>query len=369
MNEGRRLYGGTRSVNLVLLYRTAVCIISLVAVFTCVALKLSLFFDPVNLEEITLRNLVTFEFHSLLREDSHYSGKEWMTREEIFDFEEGGTVKAPSEKTGGIYPITEIDMSAGAESGEVLVQDGDSGVEVDIAGLLQADFPAELKRDSVSKLGSATKPLVLIIHTHATECYSEEGADSYSPDTSFRSNDTERNVVAVGAVMKEILDSRGIYTLHCRELHDAESYNASYTNSLESVKKYLELYPSIKYVFDVHRDAIIKADGEAYKPTVIIDGNSTAQVMTLVGTNQGGADHPLWLENNMNLAVKLQRRLTAEHDGMARPINTRNASFNQQYAPGSLLFEVGSCVNTLQEAKNAAVRLATAIADTIIAEG
>ena len=67
----------------------------------------------------------------------------------------------------------------------------------------------------------------------------------------------------------------------------------------------------------------------------------------------------------MNLAVKLQYRLTSEYNGMARPINLRKLSFHQQYAPGSLLFEIGSCANTLEEAKNAAVNLAEAIADTI----
>ena len=93
--------------------------------------------------------------------------------------------------------------------------------------------------------------------------------------------------------MTEILNSRGIPTLHCEVLHDAEDYNASYDNSLATVKKYLKEYPSIKYVFDLHRDAMIRESGEALKAVSTINGKPTAQVMTLVGTDAGGADHSL----------------------------------------------------------------------------
>lgn len=339
------------------------CCIACTVIFASVALKLSDFFAPETIEGSVLGAYSGFKLPVTLREDEEMEPvREGVLKNEIFNVEE---IKESDKGDDGVYPITEIDMSLGSAKGEVLLRDSDSGRSVDIKTLLASPYPQALRQDGISKVGTKAEPLVLILHTHATESFAEEGAASYTSAALFRSEDTSKNMVAVGRVMTEILNSRGIPTLHCEVLHDAEDYNASYDNSLATVKKYLKEYPSIKYVFDLHRDAMIRESGEALKPVCTINGKPTAQVMTLVGTDAGGADHSLWQENNMNLAVKLQYRLTSEYNGMARPINLRKLSFHQQYAPGSLLFEIGSCANTLEEAKNAAVNLAEAIADTI----
>lgn len=39
---------------------------------------------------------------------------------------------------------------------------------------------------------------VLIVHTHTTECYAEEGATTYDPSFNDRTTDLEKNVAAVG---------------------------------------------------------------------------------------------------------------------------------------------------------------------------
>ena len=352
-----------RRINYTLIYRVFMCSVALAAIFAAVALKLSYHFTPQSLENAVLGVYSGFELPVTLREDEVMEpGREGLLKNEIFITEASDE---KSEKSTSVYPITEIDMSSGAAEGEVLVRDTDSSQSVDVRSLLCSPYPAALRNDGISKVSTGTEPLVLILHTHATESFAEEGTDFYASDTSFRSTDTSKNMVAVGRVMAEILNQRGIPTLHCETLHDAEDYNASYDNSLATVKKYLSEYPSIKYVFDLHRDAMIRESGEALKPVRDINGRPTAQVMTLVGTDSGGAQHPLWQENNMNLAVKLQYALTSEYNGMARPINLRKLSFHQQYAPGSLLFEIGSCANTLEEAKNAAANLGNAIADVI----
>ena len=52
-----------------------------------------------------------------------------------------------------------------------------------------------------------------------------------------------------------------------------------------------------------------------------------------------------------------------------RPINIRAASFNAEHATGSILIEIGTCGNTVSEAKNCAVLLATTIANVILNDG
>lgn len=209
------------------------------------------------------------------------------------------------------------------------------------------------------------QPLALILHTHATEAFSEEGSVSYSESENVpRSADVEKNVVAVGKVMADVLNDAGIPTLHCEILHDEESYKDSYGRAAETIKKYLEEYPSIKYVFDVHRDSIISSDGTKYRPVTVANGKVSAQVMSVVGTDDKGANHPNW-EKNLSLAVALEKELIDENSGIARAINLRGAAFNQQYTSGSLLLEIGSCGNTLSEAKTAGENVAHALAKII----
>lgn len=365
--NGHNLHSLRRRIDLSRIYRTILCFVAVIAISLAGALKLSEHFSPLNMESRTIRGQSFLQIPVTLREDEEMEPLwEGSLKNQIYYTEEPDVNnEKKEEKEESFFPITEIDMSSGAARGEVLIRDSDSGLKVDVQRLLYSPYPDVLKSNSFSTVSTSDSPLVLILHTHATESYSEEGSTSYTADTAFRSTDTEKNVVAVGKVMADILNENGIPTLHCTLLHDAENYNASYDNSLETVKKYLKEYPSIKYIFDVHRDAIIRESGEALKPTCIINGKACAQVMTLVGTNAGGAAHSDWEENNMNLAVKLQHNLTTDYNGMARPINLRRLSFHQQYAPGSLLFEIGSCANTLEEAKTAGANLAEAIAKTI----
>ncbi|MBR5515036.1 MAG: stage II sporulation protein P [Clostridia bacterium] len=346
-------------------YRVGICVFSAAAICLCGLYKAGNFFTASNLRSITLGESAGFQLIAA-KEKNYVVDNKSLYNDEVYLVEEekneSETESRPVKK--GAYPILSLDMSGGAQKGEILINDTDSGVEVDAEALVSAPFPKSLDGEAVTALATMQKPLVLIIHTHATECYSIQGADSYDNETSFRTENKEENIVSVGKVLCDTLNSRGVSTIHCDILHDAKDYNSSYNNSLESVKYYLNKYPSIKYVFDIHRDAIIRDNGELIKTECTVDSHTVAQIMILVGTNSGGADHPLWTDN-LNVALKLQKNLTSSYPCLARPVNLRAASFNQQYAPGSLLFEIGSCGNTLSEAKLAAVYLGEALAEVI----
>jgi len=100
------------------------------------------------------------------------------------------------------------------------------------------------------------------------------------------------------------------------------------------------------------------------QPVAEIDGEEYAQFMIVTGTDFKGADHPLW-RNNLNFALKIQKNLIGRADSFVRAVNLRGAAFNEQYRTGSLLLEVGSCGNTLAQAKRAGVLAAIAIADVV----
>ena len=77
--------------------------------------------------------------------------------------------------------------------------------------------------------------------------------------------------------------------------------------------------------------------------------------MLLCGTDESGLEHPHWREN-LKLALYLQNAVSAAHPTLMRPVEVVPQRYNQQLSTGSLLVEVGSSGNTLQEAL-AGVRL------------
>ncbi len=209
--------------------------------------------------------------------------------------------------------------------------------------------------DDLIYLSGSNEPLVLILHTHATESYLPDGSISYL-DTGgemARSDNIAENVVAAGEVMAKILNENGVPTLHCTLLHDKLQYKDSYARAEITIKQYLEQYPSIKLVIDLHRDAVIKSTGEIVRPVTLVNSQPTAQVMCVVGSDWGGESCESW-QNNLALALQLRERLNSKYTSLCRPTYLRSSTYNQELAPYSLLLEMGACGNSLEEAKRAA---------------
>ena len=174
------------------------------------------------------------------------------------------------------------------------------------------------------------------------------------------------SVVAVGQAMADVLDGRGISTLHCEIMHDVQSYRDSYSRSAATIKEYIDKYPSIKYVIDVHRDSVSDSSGALLRPVTLVNGNvAAAQVMCVVGSDAGGTACPRWQEN-LSFALRLRSALNSSYGNICRPVCLRGSAYNQQYAPVSLLLEIGASGNYLDEALEAGRLCADALADLII---
>lgn len=156
----------------------------------------------------------------------------------------------------------------------------------------------------------------------------------------------------------------GLKVIHDRTLYDYPQYNGSYDRSYAGVQSWLEQYPSIQIVLDVHRDALIGSDGTVYKAVTDVDGEKTAQVLMIIGTDELG-EHPDWMDN-LALAIQIQRNLDSQWPTLARPITMRSSRFNQQLTHGSILVEVGSHGNTLQEALRGARLFAQAAGEVLL---
>ena len=209
-------------------------------------------------------------------------------------------------------------------------------------------------------LEKTDQPQVLIFHTHTTESYTDSNTNVYITGSSDRNLDEQKNVSAVGEAMTEVFENAGIAVIHDKTVHDYPSFNGAYTRSLATVKANLANNPKIRIVLDIHRDGIVKEDGTKVKVAADINGEKTAQCMFVVGSN-ANLTHDNWLEN-MKLACKIQRLANEMYPGLMRPIILREERFNQQVSTGSLIIEVGSNGNTLEEAVRGGRYMADVIA-------
>ena len=213
-------------------------------------------------------------------------------------------------------------------------------------------------------LSDRSEPQILILHTHTTEAYTMDGTDIYVPTGEARTVDAYYNVVRIGEEMAKILRQAGFGVIHDTELYDYPNYNGAYQRSAQSVKEWVEKYPSISIILDVHRDALAAADGTVYKTAAEIDGEKVAQCMLVVGTDDSLGSPGGWQEN-LAFAVQIESRLNEDFPTLARPIALRATRFNQELAPGSILVEVGSHGNTLQEALAAGRYFASSLANLL----
>lgn len=208
-------------------------------------------------------------------------------------------------------------------------------------------------------------PRVLILHSHTTESFTQGGEDRYEESSAYRTLDAGHNMIVLGEIVAGILRENGIEVIHDTTLHDYPSYNGSYTHAAASTKAYLEQYPTIELILDLHRDAAETASGQM-ATRCSVGGESAAQLMFVMGTDTR-LDHPDW-ERNMSLALKLQVLLEQENPGICRDMNLTKNRYNQHLGDRALLIEIGAAGNTLDQAKLAARELGEAIAQLARAE-
>ncbi len=303
-------------------------------------------------------------------------GEEWLRGWGSFgpfgDTEgESGAGETPSDTTASaLLPETELPIEQPIPEGATPIVDADlSGVHLGAdyfhnETFLSPNISELMDLDVSSTVGG--EPLVLVLHTHATESY-QVGQNRYfegAPGDLTHSEDAEQNVLFAGKVLCDTLNQNGIGAIHCTVLHDGEGYGNAYAAALESIRFYLMHYPGIRYVIDLHRDAVTDADGNYVRSVTYIDGKDTAQIMSVVGSPAGGEGCPNW-QGNLALALQLRQKLNADGTRLCRPVSLRSHTYNQEAAPYSLLLEIGTGANTLEEVQRAAEYVGRALAELI----
>lgn len=191
-------------------------------------------------------------------------------------------------------------------------------------------------------------PKILIFHTHSQE----EFADSTPGDPAT-------SIVGVGAYLTQLLNAKGIETIHDTGVYDIINgqldRSSAYENAEASIRPILEANPSIEVVIDLHRDGV----AETTHLVTDIGGKPTAKIMYFNGLSRtrvnGDIDYLYNPYIQDNLAFSLQMQLASEtlYPGFVRPIYLRGYRYNLHLMPKSLLIEAGAQTNTVGEMMNA----------------
>ena len=189
------------------------------------------------------------------------------------------------------------------------------------------------------------KPTVLILHTYASDRYSD--------------SQSKYGVCAVGQTIADELNSMGIGAVYSSAVHD-EDMNDPLQNARETIAFYLKMYPSIKYVFDVgisqeyEGERVVATDGEFM-------GQRAAQIKMLVAGNNMTTGR-----DNLFLAAQINRNLTRGEMDLAREIVYDDSIRNSTMTPFYLEIFIGSSGNREEEGMLSARVFAKAFGEYLI---
>ena len=264
------------------------------------------------------------------------------TPQDVLDLTAKARLGAKDDKKGGTLFEKQYTEEGVTDKKGVIRVKNTNDADIDLTALLKRKADLTITKDA---------PSVLIYHTHTTETYQLLDRAFYADSFASRSNDSGRNMVRVGDEICKQLEEAGFSVLHDTEIHDAR-YTGAYEHSRAKVKSYLEKYPSIQITLDVHRDAILPDKTTKIKPTAVIGGKKAAQVMIISGCQEEGngvTDFPDW-EQNLVFALQMQKHMEVLFPGLTRPLFFCARRYNMHLTHCSLLLEVGSDGNTLEEA-------------------
>ena len=186
---------------------------------------------------------------------------------------------------------------------------------------------------------------VVIFHTHSCESYTSSEKYQYTQTGNYRTIDKNYTVIRVGTELENYLKQYNINVIHDTSYHDYPSYTGSYTRSLQTVENILKTTSS-DIIIDLHRDAV--GSRPDYAPTVKIGDDYAAQIMFVIGTNEGGLWHPNW-QQNLKFAVKIQEKAEEMYPGLFKPIMLTKSRYNQHTGKYANIMEIGSTGNTLDQ--------------------
>lgn len=179
----------------------------------------------------------------------------------------------------------------------------------------------------------------------AVAIYATHTDESYVPTSGTESKEGGGDILTVASALAETLEEQGVTVIHSENIHDPHDKNA-YQRSRETAAELLQDAPAI--IIDVHRDGV--PDPEYYETE--LDGKEVTQIRLVVGRqNENSAA-------NLEFAEKMKAYYDSVKPGLIKSIFMAKGNYNQDMAPHSILLEVGTHTNSLEEAQAGAEEFA-----------
>jgi stage II sporulation protein P len=185
---------------------------------------------------------------------------------------------------------------------------------------------------------SGSEPIVFIYHTHATESYMPESVGN------FHSLKRKFTVRAVGDQLTSYLTNKGYNVMHNDMVHDYPSYQQSYIRAADTLETNLDKNPSLKIIFDIHRDAAPNNSSARENSYVTINGEKVAKYSIVVGAKNEN------VEKLLTFAEYIKARSDELYPGLAKKTITKPYRFNQFNSDYYALIEIGNTANNIDEA-------------------
>ena len=201
-------------------------------------------------------------------------------------------------------------------------------------------------------LPGADNRKVAIYHTHSGE--------SYEPSEGTASTDkVPGGVYGVGSELTNRLERDGeVEVTHSeRTFFPYEgAYRRSRTEAINLVEQ-----GDLDAIFDLHRDAGMKSRSDTL---VTIGGKECARLLLVMGDAYEGH------EKNKAFADKIYAKTQEMYPGLMKPVRVANdRRYNQHLHPRAILLEVGSNLNTAEDARNSAAMFAEVLNLVLKEEG
>lgn len=190
-------------------------------------------------------------------------------------------------------------------------------------------------------------PRVLIYHTHNSEAY-----------TGDEKRKAVGGVISAGRLLTQTLEGDfGIKTAHSEAVNDRPDFTKAYINSQQLLKQYVNKYPNMEVVIDLHRDAGMNKRQDTL---VKIEGVECAKLLLVMGDAHEG------YKTNLAFARRIQEKADELYPGLMKPLRIANdRRYNQQLHPHAILLEVGSDLNTADDAANSVKFFARVVAEVL----
>lgn len=202
------------------------------------------------------------------------------------------------------------------------------------------------------------KANIVIYHTHGTESYLPQDSNN------FRSQNEEYNVLGIGKRLSLNLSNLGLDITHIGVYNDLPTYNSSYIKSYKAVNGELDVNKK-NILIDIHRDAA--EENSSYEKFLlgvskaVVNNKKAATFSIIIGGGNGN------IEDLKDFAKIVKKNSDQAYPGLCREIVIRPGSkFNQELSDYSLLIEIGSIYNTIEEAEITCDLLSNILSESII---